>query len=244
MVQFGQFLKSWSLWSNSVTRQVSLNRTKIGGKYPNSNGTFWVIFKQLCDIWKFSHPLLVMWILLSLQNVWAINWVISGRCNKSSEIMYPTCNLLSASWRISDAASGFFCSCCKMRSPVAASWSPGMLLALLAKLCVVDEALKGAAKVSTSSKVDAISILCRKWGFNWPHFSNLTINFEALTSTSLKVFFFFHFLKETRTDAAFGGWCEACGAKLASLAFWLPTMANAGKNFRQKKNLNPKIFRA
>ena len=23
----------------------------------------------------------------------------------------------------------------------------------------------------------------------------------------------------TRTDAAFGGWCEACGAKLASLAF-------------------------
>ena len=34
----------------------------------------------------------------------------------------------------------------------------------------------------------------------------------------------------TRTDAAFGGWCEACGAKLASLAiegalppFWPPT---------------------
>ena len=30
------------------------------------------------------------------------------------------------------------------------------------KLCVVDKALKGAAKVSTSSKVDASAILCRK----------------------------------------------------------------------------------
>ena len=26
-------------------------------------------------------------------------------------------------------------------------------------------------------------------------------------------------IKVPRTDAAFGGWCEACGAKLASLAF-------------------------
>ena len=32
--------------SNSVTRQVSFNRTKIGGKCQNSNITFWVIFKQ------------------------------------------------------------------------------------------------------------------------------------------------------------------------------------------------------
>ena len=35
-----------SLWSNSVTRQVSFNRTKIGGKCQNSNATFWVIFKH------------------------------------------------------------------------------------------------------------------------------------------------------------------------------------------------------
>ena len=35
-----------SLRSNSVTRQVSFNRTKIGGKCQNSNTTFWVIFKQ------------------------------------------------------------------------------------------------------------------------------------------------------------------------------------------------------
>ena len=31
MVHFGEFLKIWSLRSNSVTRQVSFNRTKIGG---------------------------------------------------------------------------------------------------------------------------------------------------------------------------------------------------------------------
>ena len=44
MVQFGEFLKIWSLRSNSVTRQVSFNRTKIGGKCQKE--TFWVIFKQ------------------------------------------------------------------------------------------------------------------------------------------------------------------------------------------------------
>ena len=49
IVHFGEFLKTWSLRSNSVTRQVSFNRTKIGGKCQNaknSNATFWVIFKQ------------------------------------------------------------------------------------------------------------------------------------------------------------------------------------------------------
>ena len=45
MVHFGEFLKNWSLRSNSVTWQVSFNRTKIGGKCQNSNATFLVIFK-------------------------------------------------------------------------------------------------------------------------------------------------------------------------------------------------------
>ena len=36
MVHFGVFLKTWSLRSNSVTRQVSFNRTKIGGRCQNS----------------------------------------------------------------------------------------------------------------------------------------------------------------------------------------------------------------
>ena len=33
--QFGEFLKNLRLPSNSVTRQVSFNRTKIGGKCQN-----------------------------------------------------------------------------------------------------------------------------------------------------------------------------------------------------------------
>ena len=40
MVLFGEFLKTWSLRSNSVTRQVSFNRTKIGGKCQNSKCCF------------------------------------------------------------------------------------------------------------------------------------------------------------------------------------------------------------
>ena len=32
IVHFGEFLKIWSLRSNSVTRQVNFNRSKIGGK--------------------------------------------------------------------------------------------------------------------------------------------------------------------------------------------------------------------
>ena len=35
-VHFGEFLKSWSFLSNSVTRHVSFNRTKFGGKCQNS----------------------------------------------------------------------------------------------------------------------------------------------------------------------------------------------------------------
>ena len=55
MVHFGEFLKTWSLRSNSVTRQVSFNWTKISGKgqkFKNSNATFWVIFKQ-CEYANF-----------------------------------------------------------------------------------------------------------------------------------------------------------------------------------------------
>ena len=41
-VHFGEFLKTWSLRSNSVTRQVNSNWIKIDGKCQNSNATFWV----------------------------------------------------------------------------------------------------------------------------------------------------------------------------------------------------------
>ena len=39
MVHFDEFLKIWSLQSNSVTRQVSFNRTKIGGKCQNAKSS-------------------------------------------------------------------------------------------------------------------------------------------------------------------------------------------------------------
>ena len=52
-------------------------------------------------------------------------------------------------------------------------------------------------------------------------------------------------LQITRTDAAFGGWCEACGAKLASLAFegaspplGPPTVALCSKH----QKIRPKIW--
>ena len=47
-VLFGQFLKTLSLRSNSVTRHVNFNRTKMveNAKIKNSNATFWVIFKH------------------------------------------------------------------------------------------------------------------------------------------------------------------------------------------------------
>ena len=55
----------------------------------------------------------------------------------------------------------------------------------------------------------------------------------------------FIFLIWTRTDAAFGGWCEACGAKLASLAFEgasPPFCGPCGKKFPTKKIWIRKFF--
>ena len=49
MVQFGEFLKTWNLRSNIVTRQVSFLMDKNWWKMPkfiNSNANCWVIFKQ------------------------------------------------------------------------------------------------------------------------------------------------------------------------------------------------------
>ena len=54
MVHFGKFLKTWNFRSNSVTRQVILNGTKIGEKCQNwkiENVTFWVIFKHCGPEW-------------------------------------------------------------------------------------------------------------------------------------------------------------------------------------------------
>ena len=58
-VNFGEFLKTWGLRSNSVIRQVTFNRTKIDEKYQqmkSSYATFWVIFKH-CERadWTLKH---------------------------------------------------------------------------------------------------------------------------------------------------------------------------------------------
>ena len=57
----------------------------------------------------------------------------------------------------------------------------------------------------------------------------------------------------TRTDAAFGGWCEACGAKLASLTFQgasplclaavadLTEKKSEAENFSSMKKIRKKI---
>ena len=55
MVNFDGFLKNWSLWSNSVTRQVIFNKTNIGGKWQNwkiQMRHFCVIFNIFCKYCK------------------------------------------------------------------------------------------------------------------------------------------------------------------------------------------------
>ena len=49
-----QVLKICSLRSKRVIRQVSFNRTKIGGKCQISNATYWVIFKQCAYVGKYK----------------------------------------------------------------------------------------------------------------------------------------------------------------------------------------------
>ena len=44
VVNFNEFLKTWSLQSNSVTRQINFNKTKIRGKWQNSK----IQMRHLC----------------------------------------------------------------------------------------------------------------------------------------------------------------------------------------------------
>ena len=71
MVHFGEFLKTSSLRSNSVTRQVSFIEQKLVPKFKNSNETFWVIFKQ-CDSVEYVT-------IQSLTGIFVTNWV--KHCN-------------------------------------------------------------------------------------------------------------------------------------------------------------------
>ena len=48
-VNFGECLKTWGLWSNSGTRYVNLNITKIDGKCQHFKWDIFVHFKTLCS---------------------------------------------------------------------------------------------------------------------------------------------------------------------------------------------------
>ena len=77
IVNLGEFLKTWSVRSNSVTRQVTFNRTKIGGKCQN-----WIS--------KMRH---FEWFLNTVRvskQVW--NWLM--QCSEASKfafILFKTC---------------------------------------------------------------------------------------------------------------------------------------------------------
>ena len=84
MVHFGEFLKTWRLWSNSVTRHVTFNRTKIGGKCQNTktwNATFLVIFKH-CGVRKCVEP--------TKESAFATNRKFQHPKNKLSDTFYST----------------------------------------------------------------------------------------------------------------------------------------------------------
>ena len=71
MVNFGEFLKTWSLRSNSVTKQVTFNRTKIGVKCQNwkiKSATFWVIFKHYDINRRADH-----WLLTELKQTFHLS---------------------------------------------------------------------------------------------------------------------------------------------------------------------------
>ena len=74
-VLFGEFFKTWRLWSNSVTRQVSFNRTKICEKLP----------KFKCDILSNFQTMCSACALDSIFKVfWKINW---ENCNIFSTVL-------------------------------------------------------------------------------------------------------------------------------------------------------------
>ena len=55
MVNFGEFLKTWSLLPKSVTRQVTFKRTKMVANAKNQNGQNSQNWRFLAFLWTFGH---------------------------------------------------------------------------------------------------------------------------------------------------------------------------------------------
>ena len=133
MVHFGEVWKTWSLRSNSVTRQVRFNRTKMGGQCPNSNATFWVIIKQCDVLWQIVVSCVVWCIhnafwhstqfvtlksktfaVFSKRNGFAVLWCVSpneGIGDQESEMVARCLNVVSV--RICSTVGGNSFSCSK-----------------------------------------------------------------------------------------------------------------------------------
>ena len=108
MVNFGEFLKTWSLRSNSVTRQVSFNRSKIGGKYQNWKipmrhfGWFSNTVRLLSYLWfvleRATHSISSkrkcnwqQWFIFrkySKSRFWSISYHEIGQCSKKVSFHY------------------------------------------------------------------------------------------------------------------------------------------------------------
>ena len=93
MVHFDEFLKTWSFWPNSVTRQASFNRTKIGGICKNSNATFWVIFKQCASVQNWLGDQNHYFLFKNCYSTW-VQWLYSkddqNTCYKNSRCYFLT----------------------------------------------------------------------------------------------------------------------------------------------------------
>ena len=103
MVQFGEFLKNWSLQSNSVTRQVSSNRTKIEGKCQN--------LKIKCDILK-NFQTMCCSVIRSIR-ICIQTYLASSFCFLWLFLLGPLSGFESRIW------SSFVCTRCKIHSSLA-----------------------------------------------------------------------------------------------------------------------------
>ena len=80
MCHFGKFLKTWSLQSSSVTRQVNFDRTKIGAKIEKLN--------VLMSLWNHRFWLRI---LKSVKVSWSFTIIITCievRCNVISDLAH------------------------------------------------------------------------------------------------------------------------------------------------------------
>ena len=92
MVHFGEFLKTWSLQSNSVTRRVTFKRLKIGWKRQNSkiqNVTFLLILKHCAD---------VPYLLLSIKSWAHFLWFLPTELYFSGMLKKHVMEAWSCSW--------------------------------------------------------------------------------------------------------------------------------------------------